>query len=249
MPKTLSLSPTRFATSIAELDLTAASCTINWNVKKPYLQLKIGEEQLKYYLADLTEYECTVAPPSSLRFRLTNKVARASEFWIAQGATTPGWKVIALQGEEVKRCRAAFLENRAASPSLVPRTEPTGAAERSPLATADARRCCPSRRNSSASASASSSPSPLSARALSAQNIAETIDPFVAYASRAARAASRARSRDMRARLSSTRLNAPRGTARGVTLVACMYGKTLKRVDDARASAFHARAVAKVREG
>ena len=37
----------------------------------------------------------------------------------------------------MKRCRAAFLENRAASPSLVPRTEPTGAAERSPLATAD----------------------------------------------------------------------------------------------------------------
>ena len=137
MPKTLSLSPTRFATDTAELDLTAASCTINWNVKKPYLQLKIGEEQLKYYLADLTEYECTLAPPSSLRFRLTNKVARASEFWIAQGATTPGWKVIALQGEEVKKCRAAFLENRAASPSLVPRTEPTGAAERSPLATAD----------------------------------------------------------------------------------------------------------------
>ena len=137
MPKTLSLSPTRFATDTTELDLTSATCTVNWNVKKPYLQLKVGEEQLKYYLADLTEVEFTVAPPSSLHFKLTNAIARASEFWVAQGATTPGWKTIALQGEEVKKCCAAFLqpENRASSPALGLRTEPrTGTNESSPLA-------------------------------------------------------------------------------------------------------------------
>ena len=152
MPKRLSLSPTRFASDAAELDLTAvtytgpdgsveraqATCKVDWSLQKPYLQLKIGDEKLKYYLADLTEMEFTVTPPSSLRFKLTNAIARknSSDFWEAQGATTPGWKTIALQGEEVKRCRAAFLEpeNRASSPALGLRTEPrTGTNERSPL--------------------------------------------------------------------------------------------------------------------
>ena len=146
MPKKLSVSPTRFVSEASdeatgsptrhELDLTAATCKVDWSLKKPYLQLKVGEEQLKYYLADLTELEFTVAPPSSLRFKLTNKIAHASDFWNEMGATTPGWKTIALQGEEVKRCQRAFLEpeNRAASPSLEVRTEPRTAPGRSPLA-------------------------------------------------------------------------------------------------------------------
>ena len=144
--------------------------------------------------------------------RAATRLAATSKSWKAVDAA---WRATLSSGA---RSANAHLPRNNRHLALARLPSPT-------LATADARRCCPSRRNSSASASASSSPSPLSARALSAQNIAETIDPFVAYASRAARAAARARSRDMRARLSSTRLNAPRGTARGVTLVACMYGK------------------------